>query len=103
MKANGAGESNKRDIWSRLEGRWTICRIPEFGMVTYVVDDVASRSSAGPVGAYFKPARGLHRPLCETVGYARRAAANSLTLAPPEGKVERAAVVWPRAPSLHAP
>lgn len=28
------------------------------------------------------------RPLCETVGYARRAAANS-RLAPPEGKVER--------------
>lgn len=63
-------------------------------------------STLGPVGragAYFKPGPRCteRRPLCETVGYARRAAANS-RLAPPEGKVERGAVVRPRAPSLHA-
>lgn len=40
----------------------------------------------------------LQRPLCETVGYARRGAANSrlvaLLTAPPEGKVERVAPQW---------
>lgn len=35
----------------------------------------------GSAGAYFKPGRALHRPLCETVGYARRAAANSRLVA----------------------
>lgn len=36
-----------------------------------------ARGPVGRAGAYFKPGRALHRPLCETVGYARRAAANS--------------------------
>lgn len=39
------------------------------------------RGPVGRAGAYFKPGRALHRPLCETVGYARRAAANSWLLA----------------------
>ncbi|KAH9636625.1 hypothetical protein HF086_003443 [Spodoptera exigua] len=65
MKSDMEG---RRVVWWqwKLEARW--CCVNEPGPV-------------GSAGAYFKPGRALQRPLCETVGYARRAAANSRLLA----------------------
>lgn len=80
--------------------------VSDSGRRSVLRDIVESPSRRRSGSAYFKPGRSLHRPLCETGGYARRAAANSRPLVrrcAPEGKVERVAVVRPRAPPLHAP
>ncbi|CAD0203853.1 unnamed protein product [Chrysodeixis includens] len=62
-----------------------------------------ARGPVGRAGAYFKPGRALHRPLCETVGYARRAAANSRPLAYRRKEKWNAAQWCGRARRLYTP
>lgn len=61
------------------------------------------RWRVGSAAAYFKPALALHRPLCETVGYARRAAANSRPLAHRRKEKWNAAQWCGRARRLYTP
>ncbi|CAB3246012.1 unnamed protein product [Arctia plantaginis] len=88
MKASAhTGESGKCETRMRnLEGReWREAAAGwEHGVRCVPVRcgcvNCGSRGPVGRAAAYFKPGCALHRPLCETVGYARRAAANSRLL-----------------------